>query len=119
MLKCDMVEPEERTIAQYMGGLKKDIYDVIKLQLYWTFNDVRKLALNGEQQRKDLRKYLTKSMGSTSYEIKGNPGSSSSKPAFNKASATTKPEGKNDKPTNTSNSSKKCFKCQRYGHIAS
>ncbi|KAB7524544.1 hypothetical protein F8C76_17895, partial [Flagellimonas olearia] len=70
------------------------------------------------KQRKDLQKYPTKSMGSTSYGIKGNP-SSSSKPAFNKASATTKPEVKNDKPTNTSNSSKKCFKCQGYGHIAS
>ena len=40
MLKCDVVEPEERTIARYLGGLKKEISDVIKLQPYWTFNDV-------------------------------------------------------------------------------
>ena len=62
MLKCDVVEPKEQTIARYLGGLKKEIAEVIKLQWYWTFNDVRKLALIVEQQRKDLRRYATKSM---------------------------------------------------------
>ena len=34
MLKCGVVEPEERTIARYLGGLLKVISDVIKLQPY-------------------------------------------------------------------------------------
>ena len=34
MLKCDVREPEEQTIAHYLGGLKKAIADVIRLQPY-------------------------------------------------------------------------------------
>ena len=51
MLKCDMVEPEEQTITHFLGGLKKEITNVIWLQFYWMFNNVRKLAMN-EQQHK-------------------------------------------------------------------
>jgi hypothetical protein len=50
MLKCDVVELEEQTITQYLGGLIEEISIVIWLQPYWTFNDARKLALNVEKQ---------------------------------------------------------------------
>ena len=42
MLKYDIKEPEPQTIACYMGGLKESISDMIRLQPYWTFNDVCK-----------------------------------------------------------------------------
>ena len=46
MLKCDIKEPEPQTIARYIGGLKESNIDAIHLQPYWTFNDVRKLAIH-------------------------------------------------------------------------
>lgn len=48
MLKCDVREPEEQTIARYIGGLRHSIADVICLQPFWNFNDVRKLAVTIE-----------------------------------------------------------------------
>ena len=50
-LKCDTKELESQTIARYIGGLKKSIANVIHLQPYWTFIDVRKLANNIEKQQ--------------------------------------------------------------------
>jgi len=34
MIKCDIVEPEEQTIARYLGGLKPEIRNVVQLQPY-------------------------------------------------------------------------------------
>lgn len=51
MLRCDITEPEEQTIARFLGGLKRELADAIKLQPFWTFNDVRRLAITIEQQR--------------------------------------------------------------------
>lgn len=45
MLRCDITEPEEQTIARFLGGLKRELADAIKLQPFWTFNDVRRLAI--------------------------------------------------------------------------
>ena len=32
MMKCDLVEPEEQTIAHFLGGLKLEIGSAIQLQ---------------------------------------------------------------------------------------
>ncbi|GJU59575.1 putative CCCH-type zinc finger family protein [Tanacetum coccineum] len=40
MIKCDIVEPEEQTIARYLGGLRSEISNVVQLQPYWTYADV-------------------------------------------------------------------------------
>lgn len=55
MMKCDIVEPEEQTIARYLGGLKMEVGNVVQLQLYWTFQDVCKIALKVERQQKEAR----------------------------------------------------------------
>ena len=52
MLKGELVEPEEQTIARYLGGLKYEIAKVVQLQPYWSLNDVSKLALKVEKQQK-------------------------------------------------------------------
>ena len=54
MLICDIEELEEQIIAQFLGGLKKEFANVIRLWPYWTFNDVRKLAITIEQQQGKL-----------------------------------------------------------------
>ena len=50
-LRCDIKELEKQTIARFLGGLKKEFADVIRLQPYWTFNGVRKLAITIEHKR--------------------------------------------------------------------
>jgi len=56
MLKCDIVKPEEQIITRYFGGLKKRVSNMVLLHPYWTFNDVRKLALNVEKQQKEVKR---------------------------------------------------------------
>ncbi|KAH9763891.1 hypothetical protein KPL70_001325 [Citrus sinensis] len=55
MMKCDLLEAEEHTIARYLGGLKPEIGNVVQLQPYWTYSDVCRLALKVEKQQKDAR----------------------------------------------------------------
>ena len=45
---CDLDEPEEQTIARYLGGLRTEIANTVQLQQYWSFNDVVKLSLKVE-----------------------------------------------------------------------
>lgn len=54
MLKRDIAEPEEQTIARYLGGLKTEIGNVVQLQSYWTFQDACKLASKVERQQKKI-----------------------------------------------------------------
>ena len=53
MMRCDIVEQEEQTIARFLGGLRYDICNVVQLQPYWTYNDVCKVALKVEKQQKE------------------------------------------------------------------
>ena len=46
----ELVEPKERTIARYLGGLKYEIAKVVQLQPCWSLNDVSKLALKVKKQ---------------------------------------------------------------------
>ena len=49
--KCDVAEPKKQTIARYLGGLRWEIGNIVQLQLYWTYNDVVKLAIKVEKQQ--------------------------------------------------------------------
>ncbi|GKV08696.1 hypothetical protein SLEP1_g20294 [Rubroshorea leprosula] len=50
MMKCDVREKDEQTIARYLGGLDYDISKVVQLQQYWTLDDVIQLSLRVEKQ---------------------------------------------------------------------
>lgn len=51
-MRCDVVEEDEQTTARYLGGLRSEISDVVRLQQYWTYDDVCHLALKVEKQLK-------------------------------------------------------------------
>ena len=53
MIKGDLQEVEEQSIARYLAGLRFEISKTVQLQPYNTLQDVIKLALKGE----DLNKY--------------------------------------------------------------
>lgn len=120
MLKCDIKEPEEQTIARFLGGLKREIADAVRLQPFWSFNDVRKLAITIEQQR---QRYAPKTATKASSSNQGSAASNADK-SFTKGGTSSKNGTKGDggifqRPSSNTNSARKCYKCQGYGHIAS
>lgn len=52
MIKCNVTELEEQTIAHYHGGLRAEIGNMVQMQPYWTYVDVCKLTLRVEKQQK-------------------------------------------------------------------
>ncbi|KAL3503518.1 hypothetical protein ACH5RR_037967 [Cinchona calisaya] len=121
MLRCDIYEPEEQTIARYLGGLRIKICNVVQLQPYWTFHDVCKLALKIEKQLKDSKigDFRFNQQGGTTNRI----GSSITKVSTPTTQVTKSTKGETNtvgsSRSNTSNAHRKCFKCQGFGHIAS
>jgi hypothetical protein len=126
MIRADVEEDREATMARFLNGLHRDIANVVELQHYVELTDMVHMAIKVEQQLK--RK------GST--RVGQNSGSSSSwKPNWSKRDdqpsfkAKTEPS-KDHKAGGTSNQGKsdsqpsrnrdiKCFKCLGAGHIAS
>lgn len=53
IMRCDIVELEEKTIARYLEGLRVKIEHVVQLKSYWTYNDAIKLALKVVKQLKE------------------------------------------------------------------
>ncbi|XP_020673723.2 uncharacterized protein LOC110093239 [Dendrobium catenatum] len=118
-LKCDLAEPEEHTIARFLGGLQPAISNVVQLQPYWTFQDVVNLALKVEKQQNRFKKVpgkmpmpdsvpekdskLEKYAAGPSRHVENRPPHVPSRAA----------------PPQTSLPARKCFKCQGFGHIAS
>ncbi|XP_031375447.1 uncharacterized protein LOC116189849 [Punica granatum] len=117
MMKCDIVEPEEQTIARYLGGLRSEIRNVVQLQPYWTFEDVCKLAIRVEKQSKE--KSTHKILGRDGVSNRGSaPTSKSSSTSKASSSKATPAQGGTSRNT-SSTISKQCFKCRGFGHIAS
>ena len=51
-IRCELMEPQEQTIARFLGGLRKDITNVVELQPYIFLEEVIKLATQVERQQK-------------------------------------------------------------------
>jgi len=49
MMKCDIQEKEEQTIARYLGRLNTDIAHLVQLQQYWSLDEVTRLAIRVEK----------------------------------------------------------------------
>ena len=52
VIKCNLQEPEERTIIRYLGGLDPRYANVVDLQAFTTFDEVCMLAHKVKQQKK-------------------------------------------------------------------
>ena len=116
LLRGDIHEPQEQTVARFLNGLDPLIARKVELQTYFTLDDVFKLALKVEKRKKE-KKIFTKPREQVS-----------SFPPF-KPFFPPKPEGTSwvDKGKAVALPSpkelpkklegKKCFKCQGYGHF--
>jgi hypothetical protein len=54
LVRSEVYEKEEQTIARCLQGLRKDIRDVVELQPYHSYHDVFKLAMKIETHLQDM-----------------------------------------------------------------
>eukprot|EP00256_Glycine_max_P066098 XP_025980693.1 uncharacterized protein LOC112998749 [Glycine max] len=129
LVRANIEEDSEDTMARFLNGLNPEIRDVVELQEYVVLDDLLHRALRVEQQIK--RKSATRRNSPNTYNQ--NWANKSKKEGGNSfRPAATSPHGKSATPSvggskhNTSTSSSntgtrniKCFKCLGRGHIAS
>lgn len=48
-LHCNIQDPHKRTIVHFVHGLNDEIAFKVELQLFWTLDDVKKLAIKVEK----------------------------------------------------------------------
>ncbi|XP_039118780.1 uncharacterized protein LOC120254819 [Dioscorea cayenensis subsp. rotundata] len=119
MIKYDVVEPQEQTIARFLRGLRTEVGNMVQLQPYWTYSDVCKLVMRIERQLKEARGSGFRSVrkgGSFNQGKSSNSRPSKTVKPFTSRSLNKGESSKQQGPPNTS--SRKCFKCRGYGHIA-
>lgn len=124
MMRCEVEEPEEQTIARYIGALRSEIADVVELQPYWTYKDVVKLAIKVERQIKQAPKGgNSRSWNKNVFPNRSN--TSFPNPPFSNKVGPQKAKSKNiDAPKSSSPNTptsdfRRCYKCHGLGHIAS
>ena len=114
MIKGDLQDAEEQSIARYLAGLRFEISKTVQLQPYNTLQDVIKLVLKV--------KALIKYGGFTTNQVKEGfiKNSTSRSPSGAKTTLRRQVKSEVHKPQQESTSkSRQCFKCQGFGHIAS
>ena len=114
MIKGDLQEVEEQSIAHYLASLRFKISKNVQLQPYNTLQDVIKLALKVEA--------LNKYGGFITNRVKEGFIKNSTSRSPSGAKTTLEPQVKSEvhKPLQESTSkSRQCFKCHGFGHIAS
>ncbi|XP_035541481.1 uncharacterized protein LOC118344569, partial [Juglans regia] len=122
MIRANVEEDREATMARFLSGLNRDIANVIELQHYVEIEDMVHMAMKVERQlkRKGTARYT--SISSTTWKSKwdrNDPAEAKRKTEPPKG----KDEGTSNKPKVESQPSRnrdiKCFKCLGSGHIAS
>ncbi|XP_060968516.1 uncharacterized protein LOC133036065 [Cannabis sativa] len=125
MIRANVEEDREATMARFLNGLNREIADPIELHHYVELEDLVHMAIKVERQLKkgssSSRSRPSTHKPSTTpwrsnYPKKDDQPNSSSTP---KPSTTaTPPQGKTTQ-TKSHSSEIRCFKCQGWGHIAS
>ncbi|KAL5752224.1 hypothetical protein ACOSP7_022412 [Xanthoceras sorbifolium] len=126
MIRADVQEDREATMARFLNGLHRDIANVVELQHYVELTDMVHMAIKVEQQLK--RKGSTRVGQNSGFSSSWKPNwrKKEDQPSFkakaepskdHKAGGTIN-QGKPDSQP-TRNCDIKCFKCLGAGHIAS
>jgi hypothetical protein len=122
MIRADVEEDREATMAKFLSGLNRDIANVIELQHYVEIEDMVHMAMKVERQlkRKGTARYT--SVSNTTWKSKWDMNDSAEVKRKTEPPKR-KDEGTSNKPKVESQPSQnrdiKCFKCLGSGHIAS
>ena len=109
LVRCQVYEKEEQTIARYLQGLRKDIRDVVELQSYHSYHDVFKLAVKIENRLQDiaLPSYIMGKSIVNKREVSSRTAASNH--AYGASS-------KSEKEGNAVGKGVQCFGCKGWGH---
>ncbi|KAL5820928.1 hypothetical protein ACOSQ3_022810 [Xanthoceras sorbifolium] len=125
MIRADVQEDREATMARFLNGLHRDIANVVELQHYVELTDMVHMAIKVEQQLKRKGSTRVGQNSGSSSSWKPNWSKREDQPSFkakaepskdHKAGGTIN-QGKSDSQP-TRNRDIKCFKCLGAGHIA-
>nr|XP_027093618.1 uncharacterized protein LOC113714019 [Coffea arabica] len=128
IMKADLREDGEATMARFLHGLRPEIAEVVELQHYLDMNGMLEKAVTVERRLKrrgSTRPNTTYQAGNwrtpqPKREEKATAPSQPPRPNAFPPKATAKPEFKsNNGASKPRGRDTKCFKCQGYGHIAS
>ena len=126
MVRANVDEDREATMARFLNGLNREIANTIELHHYVELEDLVHMAIKVERQLKRggtrPRPFPQTSSAApwrSNHPMKEeNQSTSKAKPEPKPVTVTTASQG-NSAPTSTRNSEIRCFKCQGRGHIAS
>ena len=123
LIKIDMHESEESKMTRFVSGLKREIQDVVELHEYSSLENLVHIAIKVESQlskKASFQKPHNDGFYHTSST--NNHKSTSTFPSNFKKESTYKTKDSKPSPStlisSTKTSSKKCFKCLGFGHIA-
>ncbi|XP_052193846.1 uncharacterized protein LOC127802180 [Diospyros lotus] len=121
MIRANVTEDREATMARFLNGLNREIANIVELQHYVELEDMLHVAIKVERQLK-CKGASKFNSGSSSSFVKQNwkkeDKTDSKGVSKGKDEASTKGKGKTDSQTSR-NRDIKCFKCLGTGHIAS
>ncbi|XP_022032947.1 uncharacterized protein LOC110934061 [Helianthus annuus] len=113
LMKCDLGEDDPQTLVRYLGGLESRIANIVELQSYSTLAELRLMAHKVESQQKARGKMeAAKQVNKPSLAPN----------ALSMPTSEPSPMKTIDVPDGSSTISKhsrRCFRCQGLGHIAS
>uniref|UniRef100_A0A2N9EMT0 RNA-directed DNA polymerase n=1 Tax=Fagus sylvatica TaxID=28930 RepID=A0A2N9EMT0_FAGSY len=122
MIRANVEEDREATMARFLLGLNREIHDKVEMQHYVELEDMVHMAIKVEQQlKRGSGTRAGHNSSSTSWKSShAKPLDKSQTPKPEPKSATTShvPQGKTEASTSR-NRDIKCFRCQGRGHIAS
>ncbi|KAK0597975.1 hypothetical protein LWI29_030422 [Acer saccharum] len=123
MIRADVEEDREATMARFLNGLNQEIANVVELQHYVEIEEMLQKAVKIEQQLKRRgsarpSSSLQSNSWRLSYPKKEDKAQTSTIPKPKSKPSKQGNHGKTETP-NSQNRDIKCFKCQGRGHIAS
>ncbi|XP_043809768.1 uncharacterized protein LOC122723079 [Manihot esculenta] len=128
LIKANIVEEEDQTMARFFGGLNKEIADVVDLQPYVDLEDLVNIAIKVERQRGRNRwgsnraAQNSNSKWGSKWNTKPDPKrfeKSSTQKGMLPSKETSNSHGKNESaPKSNRTRDIQCFKCKGRGHYA-
>ncbi|RDX72865.1 hypothetical protein CR513_47593, partial [Mucuna pruriens] len=121
MTRANVKENHDVTMARFIGGLKKEIADVVELHHYMEMEDLLHKAIQVERQLKSRSssKFASSSSSSWRSNWKNNSVVTNPKEDVIVKYSNAPPKGNIDIDTSYRSHNIKCFRCQGVEHIAS